>query len=280
MKKTQKEEPPPPDPSDLEGWRRATRAPGQLTPYRPEVLVAALQDLGPQADNAVRNALAKHLSSVLIKMLRGYIGTNHPNRGEDMILRAHDQMFEALLQKDSADGCALRTAFGYTVKFRALDAIATEYLHSRVPLAPKVRKPKANEDEEDIATDEKKTVEVEHLVHHGQSSESEENNGFVDDDTVSNASRPDPALLEGVIHTDEAIDVERTLARIKDFRKRLAFRLFMNDIPFGSKKTMSIAEALNISPETAENWVEEARKLLMETDEVRELSRMEAGEKS
>src|SRR6266849_1796577 len=278
--KRQSEETTPPDPGDLEGWQQAA-ANHQLTAFRPEAIVSALQELGPSADTRVRNALAKHVSDILIKMLRGYIGTNHPNNGEDIITRVQGEMFEALLDKNSADGQALRTRFGYTVKFRALDAIATEYRHSRIPLAPKVREPDRNEDEDTIATDRTKAAEIRNLIRDSDPSEpSEDVSGFVGDDALSAASTPDPTLLEGVRHIDDHIDTERALARITDYRKRLAFRLFMEDVPYGSKKTYSIAEAVGVSAKTAEKWIEEVQRLLAATDEVQELQGKKMGERS
>ena len=84
--KRQSEETTPPIPGDLEGWRQAA-ANHRLIAFRPEAIVSALQELGASADTRVKNALAKHVSDILIKMLRGYIGTNHPNSGEDIIAR-------------------------------------------------------------------------------------------------------------------------------------------------------------------------------------------------
>jgi hypothetical protein len=74
----------PPASSDLEGWRRAV-ARGQLGSFRPEALLCAVQDLGPDADPRVLNPIAKHLSDIVMKMARGYIGTNKPNKGVDII---------------------------------------------------------------------------------------------------------------------------------------------------------------------------------------------------
>jgi len=276
----QSEETTPPDPGDLEGWRQAASY-HRLAAFRPEAIVSALQDLGPNSDSNVRNALAKQLNTILMNMLRRSIGTNHPNRGEDIILRVHGEIFEAILEKASADGRALREAFGPRVEFRAKDAIAAEYRHSRIPLAPKVREPERNEDEDGIATDKTKVAEIGHLVRGSDPSDrSEDIGGFVGDDAISAASRPDPALLESVRHIDGHIDAERALARIDDYRKRLAFRLFMEDIPYGSKRTYSIAEAVGVSAKTAEKWIEEVQRLLAATDEVQELQGTKVGERS
>ena len=60
----------------------------------------------------------------------------------------------------------------------------------------------------------------------------------------------------------------------------LAFRLFMEDIPYGSKRTYSIAEAVGVSAKTAEKWIEEVQRLLAATDEVQELQGTKVGERS
>src|SRR5262245_39339011 len=118
------EDDPPPDSTDLEGWRRAVRE-GHHTGYRLEVIVAAIQDLGPCTDKAVLNPLAKHLSDALLHILRKYVSINHPNRGRDIIEKTHGQIIEAMLQPSSADGKGLRVAFFPRVKFRVKDALAS-----------------------------------------------------------------------------------------------------------------------------------------------------------
>jgi hypothetical protein len=267
--KKQLEENPPPNPADLEGWRKAI-ASNQLASFRLEAIVAALQDL---ADSPVRDALAKHLSGSTIKMLRRYIGTNHPNQGEDIILRVHGDIFEAVLEKDSADGKGLREAFGPRVQFRAKDAIATEKRHSQIPLMPKVREVRENEDEDDVETD---------LVSAGSVARLVARSGPVEpaDDEVapSQTSHPDFTLLVDVRHADECIDVECVLANINDYRKRLAFRLFMDDIPLKSNRSESIAEAVGVSDKTARAWIEELKHLLEGTEEVKELQGRKVGE--
>lgn len=281
MKHTASQEPPPKS-TDLEGWRTAI-AEGRLPSLRLEEIAAALQDLGVEADKRVRNPLAKHLSDALLKMLRRYIGTNHANRGEDIIYRMHGEIFEALLEPESADGRALREAFGPRVMFRAKDAIAAEYRHSRIPLQPKIKKagePDTVEDEDDEReTDEAKAAEVGHLVQRTEpADEGEDFSGSIGDEAVSRAAHPDPALLQGVRDTDEKIDVERVVRKIKPYLKRLAFRLYMDGLPYKSKKSDSIAKACGVSDKTAEHWIEEAQKLLENVEEVKELKKV--GDKS
>ena len=103
----------PPASSDLEGWRRAV-AQGQLGLFRPEALLCAVQDLGPDADPRVLNPIAKHLSDIITKMARGYFGTNKPNKGEEIILLVHGGIWTSLLDKDSDDGRTMRNGLGYS----------------------------------------------------------------------------------------------------------------------------------------------------------------------
>jgi RNA polymerase sigma factor (sigma-70 family) len=58
------------------------------------------------------------------------------------------------------------------------------------------------------------------------------------------------------------LDVELVLSHVTDERKRLAFRLYMEGIPLESKKTDSIAKALEVSSKTAGQWIEEVRAQL------------------
>src|SRR6185503_16399766 len=99
----------------------------------------------------------------------------------------------------------------------------------------------------EVPLDEEKATEVRQLVRPSeQDEESEDASGFVGDDAASNMGHPSPALLEGLAHFEEIIDVERVLAHIKDldWRKRLAFRLHMEKVPAGSTKSYSIAKAV------------------------------------
>src|ERR1039458_8329843 len=124
-------EEPPPKPSDLDGWRQAV-GDGRLRTLKLQAIAAAFQDLG-QCDIKLRNALAKHLSDAILRILRKYVGVNHPNRGEDIMFRVHGQMFEALLRPTSADGRNLRKAFVPRMLFRMKDAIAAEDRERRIP---------------------------------------------------------------------------------------------------------------------------------------------------
>jgi hypothetical protein len=101
MKKDSEE--PPPDSRDLDGWRQAI-ADGLLGSFRPEALVCAVQDLGPKADPRVLNPIAKRLSAILMKMARKLVGTNKPNRGEDIILRVSPKPCSTYAPKRSPSG--------------------------------------------------------------------------------------------------------------------------------------------------------------------------------
>jgi RNA polymerase sigma factor (sigma-70 family) len=227
---------PPPRSTDVDGWRDAVMD-GRFRQFRLEDVVAAIQDLGPCADRNVLNPLAKHLSDALLHILRKHVSVRHRNRGDDIIERAHGQMIDAVFRPDSADGKALRQAFVPRVRFRVKDALAAEARAARA------------------------------------------GSGVLDDDPVPAAegiprSSPDdrtPAYHDPTETIDESIDVETILEQVPDDRKRLAFRLYMDDIPFKSTKSESISAALGVSEKTASEWVKEVRALLASAAEVQEL---------
>jgi RNA polymerase sigma factor (sigma-70 family) len=119
------EEEPPPRSTDLEGWRRVISE-GRLSTVAMEAVVAAIQDLGPNADKQVINPLVLHTSETILRILRGHVGTNHRNRGEDIVEEAHGHLVEAIFRRDSADGKGLREAFVPRIRFRAADAIRAD----------------------------------------------------------------------------------------------------------------------------------------------------------
>jgi hypothetical protein len=221
------DEDPPPRSTDLEGWRRAVTE-GRHTSFRPEDIVAAIQDLGPCADKAVLNPLAKHLSDALLRILRARVGLNHPNRGDDIIDRVAGQLFEAVLRPTSADGKALRVAFGPRVAFRIKDALAAEARATR------------------------------HVSIRDADARAESLGGRGSDTPAERMpTQCDPADAAG-----QGMDVEAILEQVTDDRKRLAFRLHMDGVPCKSKKSDSIAKALGISEKTAREWVKEVQELL------------------
>jgi len=61
---------------------------------------------------------------------------------------------------------------------------------------------------------------------------------------------------------EERAHVEAALRRVKDPRKRLAFRLHMDGVPRYSIKVESIASALGVSDKTAETWIKETEEEL------------------
>ena len=118
--KTGEEAPPS---TDLAGWRRAV-GDGSFRAFNMESVIAAIEDLGPTTDKAVLNPLVLHVSDTIIRRLRGLIGRNHRNEGEDMITRAHAKLVAAMFNPASADGKGMRVAFGFRVSKRAADGSA------------------------------------------------------------------------------------------------------------------------------------------------------------
>jgi DNA-directed RNA polymerase specialized sigma24 family protein len=274
---TKEDEESPPASFDLEGWHRAV-ARGELGLFRPEALLCAVQDLGPNADPAVLNPIVARLSEIIMKMARRHVGTNKPNRGEGIIVNVAGGIWKSLLDPKSKDGQTMRDRLGGIVRFRCLDAIALANKHSRIPLQPPVREVKRGENPDTVPTDRVKAREVSWLVQEAEAKErGAENDGFVGYYAVS-ATRPvDAAHFEGMRQLEEHIDVERVLARIPDDRKRLAFRFHMDGLPFQSKRTPSIARALGVSEKTAEVWIAEVSELLQQTDEFKELTNNKVG---
>lgn len=252
--------------NDLDGWRQAI-ADNQLRLFRLEEIVAAFQDLGSR-DKEVQHALAKYLSDTILRILRGLVGSNHPNRGEDIIFRAHHQIFVALLRPRSADGQNLRKAFIPRVVFRMKDAIASEWRERRIPDATAGSVMEENEDAEETP-----------IVGTLHAASADEVDISEDAEIVSRKARQ-PIPLDVVRDIHERLEVQRLLERIPDPRKRLAFYLYMNDIPYHSKKkdVHTIAQALNISDRTARDWVEEVRQSLENDEDVKFLKNGKLGE--
>ena len=242
-------EEPPPDSTDFAGWKRA--ADEERLDYLPlEAIFAALQDIRFNTDSGLRNALAKALSNRTLKLLRARVGRNHPNKGDDIIDRAHVQVFAALGQPDSADAKGYRQAFVARLMFRLKDAIAKEVRERRIPDETSTRHPP-------------KSQRPASAAHGVVATDPGDGAGDADDDAAPSKSAWNPALLDGVRAADQQIYVDRFLAEhIKDDQKRLAFRLYMDDVPFKSKKHQSIAKALGIDEKTARLWIEELKAQL------------------
>lgn len=222
---------PPPKSTDIDGWRRAVKD-GSYTRFRLEDIVAAIQDLGPCADKDVLIPLATHFSDALLHILRARVSASHRNRGEDIIERTHSQIIEALLQPKSADGRALRKAFVPRIMFRLKDAIATEARLARLPSTAA----------ESIPAGQGSCDEWLQEPHHDPTGD-----------------------------MNQQLDVERILEQVEDDQKRLAFRLFMDGVPYKSNKSDSIARALDISEKTAREWVKEVREQLSSAPEAQAL---------
>lgn len=231
-------EDPPPKSTDLEGWRRAVED-GRYFGFRMEDIVAAIQDLGPGTDKRVLNPLAKHLSDALMGILRRRVHTGYPNEGLDIIERTHDKVIRAVFDPGCADGKGLRAAFVPRVNHRIKDALIEEESEAWIPGYPPVR-----------CRDAAAKGEPESSAPRGEA----------------------PAVFyDPSSSMAERVDVESVLQRIPNGQKRLAFRLFMDDIPFKSKKTQSIAKALGIEEKTAREWIKEVQALLSATPEVQDL---------
>jgi RNA polymerase sigma factor (sigma-70 family) len=252
-------EEPPPDSTDIAGWRQAV-ADGRFRRFPLEAIAAAIQDLRPNRDGGLINALAEHLSSSVYRIVRRYVGRNHPNEGNDIVDRVHDQFFESLAQPHSADGKGIRKALVSRLHFRAKDAIAKEDRERRIPDETAV-KPRKKATTSDPPGDDGLEVELVDIDDQPDLAEAAE--PFDGDEAPPSKARWNPALLDGVRAADEQIDVDRFLEEnIKDGRKRLAFRLHMDGLPFKSKKYDSIAKALGIDEKTVRLWIEEIQQQL------------------
>ena len=96
------------------------------------------------------------------------------------------------------------------------------------------------------------------------------------------SSSQNKLLSDEIGDVDEKINVEGILDCVTDPRKRTAFHLFMDGVPFKTKKknVESIAQALNISEKTARTWVNEVRQLLAEHEGVKHLKKLRVGVRS
>ncbi len=225
---------------DLEGWRAAIKE-ERLKDFRPEDIAAAFQDLGYQ-DKQVQNDLAKHLSDIIIGILRRRVSYGWPDEGRDIIMETHTAIFSGLLDAKTADGRALRKAFGSRVLFRLKDAI--------------VRGARERERYVSMESDEEAANAIERAQAEGN---------------VCAHKLNDP---------DETINVQQILDRIPDWRKRLAFRLYLEGHSHGSERVgvPSIASALGITDKTARKWVKEVQDLLAKDEAAKSLMNARAGE--
>ncbi|WP_426129699.1 hypothetical protein [Pararhizobium sp. PWRC1-1] len=288
---------PVPSSSDLEVWREAF-AKNRLRDYKLEVLVAALQDLGPKTDRRVREALASRISDALMWMLRKRVGFNHPNEGRDIIERVHADLIAALFNPASADGKALRVAFSARVTFRIKDAIATEFRHSRIPTEEKAwTVGEADAEPESPAGDGPLEVgqvqppsepdagsgHADHDLGGSKASiradcrtgQADDSNG--DDLDFQAGTIRETDVFDGVKVLEETIDNARILSSVTDERKRLAFYLHMDRIPIHSIKGPSIARALGVDRKTIGDWIAEVQEQLSRHSDVTLLESASSG---
>lgn len=268
MARQKPENSPPPASTDLAGWCAAIKA-GQLTSFRTEDIIAALEDLGPDIETQVRNKLAKEVSDRFTRILRSNVGFNHPNHGQDIIDRTIFKLFKAISTTNSKDGHALRNSCYPLVILRMKDAIREEIRERRIAedfiktgkLADAAEGMSASAEMAEPVID---TTDVPESISGGSTdiscavppsevSESEEY-----EDTPPSKATYDPSHFEGVIEMHEAIDVNRLLEReIPDPRKRLAFHLHMQ-----SASQKNIAKALGKDVKTIRLWIKEIQELL------------------
>lgn len=271
--------------TDLGGWCQAI-ADNRLGLFTLEAIAAAFQDLRHHAnrDEYVECGLIKYLSESILRILRKHVGVNHPNRGEDIILRAHYQLITALLKPNSADGKGMREAFVSRVLFRMKDALAAELRERRTPVytPPSERKKQSAQHE---------NLKAEVDLSNGPDDEESLNIEALSEQVDESVSRDDELASRTVWRqheTDEArdicqqIDVDHILGRIEDHRKRLAFQLYLEDVPFKSKRpdVFTIAKAVGVSEKTARTWIQEVIDFLQADELVVSIRRQKIGEKS
>jgi hypothetical protein len=267
--------PPPPDPNDHNGWQRVFEENLHLE-YDAQVLFCALQGLGAKVNVQVRNALAEQLSRLVITELRRKVSRYHPNEGWDIIWRTHEAVFAAAAKPNSSDGAGFREAFHARLSFRLKDAIKEEYKLRRTEediLAEKADKAK---NQASARNDESKGVEVGDQLTENDEGLTELDGDLIisfhepairhDDEVLPGQASYDPSLFDGVNDFIEQMDVDSLLKKhVPDERKRLAFRLFMDDVPYKTKRkatTHSIADAMGIDESTAREWVKEVKEIL------------------
>jgi hypothetical protein len=244
--------------TDLAGWQ-ACVSEGRLGEFSMESIVAAFLDLRPNSEPKLRLDLARCISDDMMRRLRRNTGRNHPNEGNDIIERVYSQLWEALSRPASADAKGMRKAYASRVLFRLKDAIAKEQMARWTPntdtsTGKKKPKGKKNQTEKTMLVD----ISEHPDCHHEDVSDEVEVVGGAG--IMRNGN-----LLDGVRDLDEQIDVDRfLLENVPDPKKRLAFYLFMDKVPFKSKRGQSIAATLKIDESTARLWIEEIQATLKE----------------
>ncbi len=118
-----------PEAADEAGWAAVVAA-GELGDCPPGEIVGALRALFLDGDQRLVQALTLHVSDRITRRLRRLIGTDHPNRGEDIIERAHGLIMAAIFDPTSADGPELVAHFWARVRNRGIDAARAEVKHT------------------------------------------------------------------------------------------------------------------------------------------------------
>ena len=175
-----------------------------------------------------------------------------------------------------ADAWSPAFAFVPRVLFRLKDAIAEEERERRVPDETRRRGKRGSGKARDDTGEAEEASEVGHLTEIQSSAADTEDS---EEAEFAPVKMRDTSLLDGVRDTDQEIDVTRILERVCDPRKRLAFHLFMDGVPYKSKHSdvYTVAQALGVSEKTARNWVEEVRQVLRDDERVRFLKQRKEG---
>ena len=254
-------EEPPPDSTDVAGWKRVV-ADGLLDRFPLEAIVAALQDLRLNTDLGLRNALGEEPQRQGLPAASAAGGPQSPERR----LRHHRPGARPGFR--GARPTPLSRCEGPPPSFRSARPVPAQ----RRDRQGSARAPDSGRDHGQTAQEAAPAdppggdgQEVEFDDANRQSDVAEAAGPPDGDDAPPAKARWNPALLDGVRATDQQIDTDRFLAEnIKDDQKRLAFRLYMDDVPFKSKKHHSIAKALGIDEKTARLWIEEIKAQLKE----------------
>ena len=218
-----------------------------------EAIIAAFLDLRPNSEPNIKHALARYISDDMLRRLRKSTGRNHPNAGQDIIDRVHFELWEAgTAHIGGRQGYA--KSLCVPRHFRLKDAIAKEGGRER-----RTDPEKAAWQEEALKAKVKGTktrkVDLAHICEHPELQDEEVSDEV---EIVGGAGiLRDATLLQSVRDLDEQIDVDRfLLENIPDYKKRLAFHLFMDKVPYKSKRGISIASLLKIDESTARDWIE------------------------
>ena len=269
-----------PSPKDLDGWRRFI-AEGRHSDMKPENLVAAIQDLGPATRIDILNPLLNTLTAHAIKFLRRQVGTNHPNGGQDIIDRAHHDLILALFEPASADGKGFREAYYSRLSFRLKDAIAKELRQRRTeqdvivakakrrdqhPSKATLKTPSSDYSKQEMEDDQIDADDDEHELADAESAAISSFGNATNDDDDASPSRAhyDPELTDREDKVFDELSVRLILEKlVPDERKRQAYWLAKMGVPAKSKRTLSIAQALDIDESTARSWIEEVTQILI-----------------